>query len=61
MMMNETIEGLDLCFVYLDDIMIYSTSKREYLDHLWQVIDYLHKENIKNDKMWLFSKSKSIT
>ena len=32
-MINGTLKGLDFCFAYLEDIMIYSTLEKEHLDH----------------------------
>ena len=47
MMIFETLKGPDICFPYLDDIIIYSKSTREHLVHIRQVFDCLHRVNIK--------------
>ena len=41
MIINGTLKGLDFCFAYLDDFIIYSKWEREHLDHLWLVYDCL--------------------
>ena len=39
-MMNEALEGLlhDICEVYLDDIVIYSTTLEDHIEHVKLVI-----------------------
>ena len=44
---QETLKGLDFCFAYLDDIIIYSRTEKEQFDHIKQIFDRLHKANIK--------------
>ncbi|GBO05113.1 Transposon Ty3-I Gag-Pol polyprotein [Araneus ventricosus] len=42
-LMDNALQGLDFCFVYIDDILIASSSLEEHLDHLKQVFDRLRK------------------
>ncbi|GBM66659.1 Transposon Ty3-G Gag-Pol polyprotein [Araneus ventricosus] len=42
-LMNNALQGLDFCFVYIDDLLIASSSLEEHLDHLKQVFDRLRK------------------
>ena len=37
-LMSHVLLGLDFCFVYLDDILVYSTSWKEHLKHLEMVL-----------------------
>ena len=37
-MINENLKGLDVCFTYLDSIIIYSKTDREYLNQNGQVL-----------------------
>ena len=46
LMINETLKGLDFCFAYLDDIIIYSKTEWDHLDHTKQVFDWLRTANI---------------
>ncbi|GBN20824.1 Transposon Ty3-G Gag-Pol polyprotein [Araneus ventricosus] len=41
--MDNALQGLDFCFVYIDDLSIASSSLEEHLDHLKQVFDRLRK------------------
>ena len=45
--MSQVLSGLDLCFKYLDDILVYSTSWKEHLLHLEVVIKHLKEANVK--------------
>ena len=49
MMITETLKGLDHYFTCLDDIIIYSKSEKERLNHIQvlQVLDHLCKAHIK--------------
>ena len=40
-MMDEILGDLPFCFVYLDDILVFSTSPQEHLDHLRQIFEIL--------------------
>ncbi|GBO27271.1 Transposon Ty3-I Gag-Pol polyprotein [Araneus ventricosus] len=42
-LMDNTLQGLVFCFVYIDDLLIASSSLEEHLDHLKQVFDRLRK------------------
>jgi len=39
--------NLDICLVYLDDIIVYSTTLEQHLDRLDQVLDRLQRANLK--------------
>ena len=45
--MSQVLSGLNLCFVYLDDILIYSKSWEEYLQHLEMVFNHLDAAKLK--------------
>lgn len=47
--MDDVLRGLinDCCLVYLDDIIVYSTSLEEHLKHLKKVLDRLQESNLK--------------
>ena len=47
MMINEILKGLDSCLAYLGDVIIYSKSDYEHLDHLQQTFDCLCKTILK--------------
>ncbi|GBN19492.1 Uncharacterized protein K02A2.6 [Araneus ventricosus] len=42
-LMDNALQGFDFCFVYIDDLLIASSSLEEHLDHLKQVFDRLRK------------------
>ncbi|GBO42694.1 Transposon Tf2-9 polyprotein [Araneus ventricosus] len=42
-LMDNALQGLDFCFVYIDDLLIASSSLEEHLGHLKQVFDRLRK------------------
>ncbi|GBN21305.1 Transposon Ty3-I Gag-Pol polyprotein [Araneus ventricosus] len=42
-LMDNALQGLDFCFVYIDDLLIASSSLEEHLDHLKQVFGRLRK------------------
>ena len=46
-LMLQTLSGLDLCFAYLDYILMYSMSWKEYLQHLEMVFKYLKEANLR--------------
>ena len=46
-LMLQVLPGLDFCFAYLDDILNYSASWKENLQHLEAVFKHLKKENLK--------------
>ena len=58
MMINVTLKWLEFFFAYLGDIIMYSNSGKDHLDHLHQIVDHLHKANIKLKltKIQLFQK-----
>ena len=43
-LMSQVLSGLDFCFVYLDNILIYSTSWEEQLQHLETVFHHLMQQ-----------------
>ena len=47
--MNETLEGLidDCCIVYIDDVLIFSSSWEEHINHIKKVLDRLKKRNLR--------------
>ena len=45
--MSLVLSGLDICFAYLDDILVYSSSWKEYLKHLEVVFMLLKEANLK--------------
>ena len=47
MMLNETVKRVDCCFNYLDNMIIYSKTKEEHLDHVRPILDHLNKANFK--------------
>ena len=49
LMINETLKGLDFYFAYLDDIIIYSRTGKEHLDHIKQIFDRLWKNLTKTN------------
>ena len=46
-LMSQVLTGLDFCFGYLDDILIYSTSWKEHLQNLETVLNNLQVANLK--------------
>ena len=46
-LMSQVLSGLDFCFTYLDDILIYNTSWKEHLKHLEIVFSCLQAANLK--------------
>ena len=56
--MNKVLTDLPFAIVYLDDIIIYSKSAKEHLDHLQQVFHKLHdaKLTMKLSKCHFFAK-----
>ena len=57
-LMNKVFKGLPFTTAYLDDIIIYSKTAQEHLDHLQQVFKKLHnaKISIKLNKCHFFAK-----
>nr|XP_054769552.1 uncharacterized protein LOC129277391 [Lytechinus pictus] len=43
---NQVIAGLDNCVVYIDDILVYSDTWNDHLDHLRALFDRLDKANL---------------
>ena len=39
LMISETLKGLDFCFAYFDDIIIYSKKEQQHLHHIRHVSD----------------------
>ena len=62
-MINETLKGLDFCFTYIDDIIIYSRTEREHLDHIKQISEKTVKikHKTKSNKMQLHSIPESLS
>jgi len=48
-LMNEVLDGLigHICFVYLDDILIFSSTMQEHLEHVKLVVQRLRNHNLK--------------
>ena len=46
-MMNEVLKGLSFVRVYLDDVVIFSNTEREHLDHVLTVLERLAEYNLK--------------
>ena len=46
-LLSQVLSGLDFYFVFLDDILVYSTSWKEHLQHLEMVFKCLKEENLK--------------
>ena len=44
--MNEVLRGLHFCYVYIDDLLIASTSPEEHLQHLRSVLERLDEHGI---------------
>ena len=44
--MNKVLKDLPLTIAYLDDIIIYSKTAKEHLDHLQQVFHKLHNAEL---------------
>ncbi len=44
--MDEVLCGLDFCYVYVDDLLIASSSSTYHVVHLWQVFDRLSRFGI---------------
>ena len=44
--MDEVLRGLDFCYVYIDDILVASTTPEEHKDHLRQVFQWLSEYGI---------------
>ena len=45
--MSQELIGLDICFIYLDGILIYSMSWKEHVQHLENVFSHLQAANLK--------------
>ena len=45
-MINETLRGKEFFFAYLNNIIIYSKTEQDHLDHISQVFDQLRTANI---------------
>jgi hypothetical protein len=46
--MNEILEGLldQICIVYLDYILIYSRNPKEYIEYIYQVLEWLEVHSL---------------
>lgn len=56
--LDEVLRGLDFCFSYIDDILIYSRSPSEHLEHLEQVFKRLQDYGMLiNEEKCLFGKN----
>jgi hypothetical protein len=44
--MDEVLWGLDFCFAYLDDILVFSTTSEEHEQHLRTLFDRLQRQGI---------------
>lgn len=44
--MNEVLQGLHFCYVYIDDLLIASSSREEHLQHLQLVLERLNDHGI---------------
>ncbi len=45
-LMDRILEGLDFCFIYIDDILVASRSAGEHEQHLPQVLEWLQKHGM---------------
>ena len=45
--MPQALASIDFCFTYLDEILIYSTVRKEHLQHLETVFNHLQAVNLK--------------
>lgn len=58
-LMNSVLRGVQFSFCYLDDILIASRNKEEYIEHVRTVLRCLHKHGIKvNASKCIFKVSK---
>lgn len=56
--MNEVLRSLDFCYVYIDDILIFSEDHDQRLEHLQQVFDRLQEYGLLiNESKYSFGKS----
>ena len=44
--MNKVLEGLDYCFIYVDDVLIGSKSLEEHMQHLREVLSRMAEHGI---------------
>ena len=44
--MDEVLEGLEYCFIYVDDMLIKSKSQEEHMQHLLEVLSRLEEHGI---------------
>ena len=44
--MDEVLEGLEYCFIYLDDMLIGSKSREKHVQHLREVLCKLEEHGI---------------
>ena len=44
--MDEVLEGLEYCFVYVDDVLIGSKSQEEHMQHVREVLSRLEENGI---------------
>ena len=59
--MSQVLSGLHFCFMYLDDILVYSASWEEHLQHLKVVFQHLKEADLKIKlSKWQFFKAHSL-
>jgi hypothetical protein len=60
-LMEDVLRGLDFCFAYLDDILIFSRSLEEHEQHLGALFDRLRKYGILINRMKCVFRAREIT
>ena len=50
MLVNKVLEGLEFTFGYLDDILVFSKSMEEHLQHVRILFERLHQADLKLTK-----------
>ena len=46
-LLSQVLPGLDFCFAYLDDILVYTASWKEHLEHLEMDFKHIKEANLK--------------